>query len=693
MKKILYIVLGFIFILFIGAFVAAKFIPIEKIQAEALKQAKDKTGLDIAIDGSASLSFFPSIALETPKVTIKKPNDSKQLASIESLNLVISLSDLIFSQQVRIERLELIKPDLYLEKKKSGSINWSVSTPSSAESNESEKSNKEASPALAALFVNKVEIKEGKLTYFDASTNKTEVIDHLNFELSMPSLSSSLTAEADFNLHGQKTDFNISLKKASALYEKEASDLKITLKNNVMSVDFAGTGQSLISDARELKGDFDFETNDLPGLLQWTSGKAEKSPSSFTKVSKKGKIQLAQNNLSVNPLKIEVDDYKGEGSAIVSLGGAKPNAKVTLTFNNIAIDRMIADAKADKNLTISALEELFVSKVAFAENAADDEKIDLSVLDSIDGTFKITIANLSLKGESLGQTGIDATLAGGRLNSHIIQNNLFKGKADLTSNLTSTGNYAITWTINDVDVNPLLTLFKDFKKLSGTAMSHGSINMTGQTKKQLTQSMSGNGSFQIQNGAVQGIDLGAIAKDITKLFAQSNAQTQFSSLSTTFTISNGRVTTNDLTMKSPMAQLTGAGYVDLPSQNVNMRIVPKFSEAPQGQQGKLNLSNLTIPFIITGTFDNLTVLPDVKGTVEEVLKNPEALGNQINNLLGKKGGKKGAATQEILNGILGGGSSQPQQQQNPESAPSQEQPSQKKPASQPVDILNQLLGQ
>lgn len=695
MKKFLYIVLALIIILFAGVFIAAKFIPIEKIQAEALKQAKDQTGLDITIDGTASLSVFPSIALEAPKVTIKKPNESKQLASVESLNLVISLSDLIFSQQVRVERLDLISPDLYLEKKKEGTLNWSIDTASASKSNNDTDKKKEGSvsPAAAALFVNQVKIKDGKLTYVDASKNKTEVIDHLNFDLEMPSLSSTLKAEADFMLHGQKTDFNITLKKANALYEKEASDLSMSLENNVMRMTFNGTGQSLISDARELKGDYDFETKDLPALLQWTSGAAEKPSSSFTKVSKKGKIQLAQNTLSVNPLQIEVDEYKGEGSATIALGTSKPNAKVNLSFNNIAIDRMVAEATTDTNLTTATLQELFLSKVALADS--DDDKIDLSALDTLDGTFKIGITNLSLKGESLGQTNIDATLSGGRLNSQLVQSNLFKGKADIKSVLTSNGNYSVNWGLDDVDVNPLLTLFKDFKKLNGTADSNGSVTMAGTTKKQLKQSMSGSGAFNIQNGSIQGIDLGAIGRDITKLFSQSNAKTEFSSLTMTFQANNGRINTNDLAMKSPMVQLSGNGYVDLPSESVNIRIVPKFADTSKASQGKLNLASLTIPFIVSGTFDHLTVLPDAKGIIEESLKNPEALGNQINNLLGKKGGKKGAATQDIINGILGGGSSSAPSQApegEPSQAPSQDQPAQKN-NSNPGAILNQLLGQ
>lgn len=694
MKKFLYIVLTLIIILFAGIFIAAKFIPVEKIQAEALKQAKDQTGLDITIDGTASLSVFPSIALEAPKVTIKKPNESKQLASVESLNLVISLSDLIFSQQVRVERLDLISPDLYLEKKKAGPLNWSIDTQSASKSNNDADKKKEGniSPAAAALFVNQVKIKDGKLTYFDASTNKTEVINHLNFDLEMPSLSSTLKAEADFMLHGQKTDFNITLKKANALYEKEASDLSMSVENNVMRMTFNGIGQSLISDARELKGDFDFETKDLPALLQWTSGAAEKPSSSFTKVSKKGKIQLAQNTLSVNPLQIEVDEYKGEGTATVTLGTSKPNAKVNLSFNNIAIDRMVADATTDTNLTIAALQELFASKIALADI---DDKIDLSALETIDGTFKIAITNLTLKGESLGQTNIDATLTSGRLNSQLTQTNLFKGKADVKSTLTSSGNYSVSWGLDDVDVNPLLTLFKDFKKLNGTADSNGSITMAGTTKKQLKQSMSGSGAFNIQNGSIQGIDLGAIGKDITKLFSQSNAQTEFSSLTMTFQAKNGHINTSDLSMKSPMVQLSGNGYVDLPSESVNIRIVPKFADTSKASQGKLNLASLTIPFIVSGTFDHLTVLPDAKGIIEESLKNPEALGNQINNLLGKKSGKKGTATQDVINGILGGGSSSAPSQApegEPSQAPPQNQPAQKN-NSNPAAILNQLLGQ
>lgn len=699
MKKFLSIVLTVLFIGLVGLVVAAYLIPIEKIQEEGLRQVEAKTGLQVKIDGKSSISLFPSLSINVPNLTVNKKGEKKLLASAENVQLDLVLMDLIF-KKVNIKSLSLKKPYFYLEIKKNGTKNWDLApekasalrqeimkSPSST--SDYEKTAADAPKGEEGLpigiKIDSLDISDGTFDYANYKAVQFEKITGLNLDVSSSGLTSKMKADARFNFRGQQTTLESVLSKADALYDNAKSDLALELKNNVLDLKFDGVVDNLQTDPK-VQGDLKANTSNLTALVGWASGKKPLEPLAFTKVSRSGKVKFEKNVLTASPMTVKLDEATGNGHGHINLAGSKPHANVTLSFDQMYFDRFMGAQQNALNKNGDQIDknnnEVRISEAAHdveqhksyeATAAKIDPKdltIDLSSLNAINADYKIAIAQTSLKGQNTGKSDINGTLKNGQMNTRLLQSNFFKGSADVTAiiqNLGRSGKYNMNWKIANVAVNPLLRAFTDSKKLDGTAQASGNVAMSGATQRQLRQSMNGGGNFKVVDGAILGLNLAALNGDLLNLFSNPSEKTEFAELAASYVIKNGRLTTNDLRMLAPIIRMTGAGYVDFPTEYVDMKITPKVVATTKGQGGLFDVGGLPVPFRAYGPFGSIKFVPDLSGVIENVIQSPKDI---IKN------------PKDFLKGLTGQGGSSNPPPANKETAP----------AENPLDALKGLFG-
>src|SRR5208282_4861566 len=131
-------------------------------------------------------------------------------------------------------------------------------------------------------------------------------------------------------------------------------------------------------------------------------------------------------------------------------------------------------------------------------------------------------------------------------------------------------------------------------------------------------------------GALKGVDLLAKVNNAAASLTGGSGQTDFSTLTATYTIANGILKNSDLKMTSPGLPATGAGTVDLVQRRVDYKLTPKLA------------GGLSVPVKITGPWDNLSFRPDLAGIADQngkvlqnILKNSSSL-DQLKSLLGGK---------------------------------------------------------
>ncbi|WP_306304155.1 AsmA family protein [Desulfosarcina cetonica] len=180
--------------------------------------------------------------------------------------------------------------------------------------------------------------------------------------------------------------------------------------------------------------------------------------------------------------------------------------------------------------------------------------------------------------------------------------------------------------INGLQIGPLLRdqLQKDI--LEGTTQATIQLNMTGDQPDRIKQSLGGKGELLVTNGAIVGIDLANMVRNVQAAFglAQPTSgekpRTDFTELRIPYVINKGVVTTPDIRLQSPFLRLQAAGSADLVRESLDFRIEPKFVGTIKGQGDTATHKGITVPVLVGGSFDRPTFKPDLKSIARQQLE-------------------------------------------------------------------------
>ena len=142
----------------------------------------------------------------------------------------------------------------------------------------------------------------------------------------------------------------------------------------------------------------------------------------------------------------------------------------------------------------------------------------------------------------------------------------------------------------------------------------------------MVEALDGKGAVKFVDGAIKGINLAAMVRNVKAAFAPGGAsdaqKTDFAELSGTFRIDKGILTNSDLKLFNPLLRLSGAGTSDLPKRTVDYRIEPKLVGTLEGQGGAAEAKGIAVPVIIEGPWHDLSYRPDMAALVGEAAKDP-----------------------------------------------------------------------
>jgi len=183
--------------------------------------------------------------------------------------------------------------------------------------------------------------------------------------------------------------------------------------------------------------------------------------------------------------------------------------------------------------------------------------------------------------------------------------------------------------VTGVQSGPLLKDLTGDDKLLGQADVTAKLSGSGANPEQIRSSLNGNASFSFTNGAVKGVNIAAIIRSAqAKLKGQPAPagdqpnQTDFAELRGTAKVTNGLVSNDDLSLKSPLLRITGKGEVSLPKETIDYLLTTKIVGSLEGQGGGAlkDLQGVAIPVRIGGTFSKPTYTPDLSAALGEAAK-------------------------------------------------------------------------
>ena len=321
--------------------------------------------------------------------------------------------------------------------------------------------------------------------------------------------------------------------------------------------------------------------------------------------------------------------------------------------------------------------------------------IDLSPLTAVDVDAVVELREgMRAGGVDIGSTTLTVLLQDGALDASAPSVPVFGGTvtADVGVTAGQTPSWDVALQAAGVQIEPVLVQFAGSDRLSGTTDATLNATATGPSPAAIVSTLNGAGALLFRDGAIKGINIAAMVRNIGTAFNASNTgdaqSTDFAELGGNFTLTEGLFRTDDLRMLAPLFRIEGRGTSSIPQRSLDFRLEPKVVGTIEGQGGQFEETGVRVPILVGGTWSDPTFRPDLTGLIQGTLEDPEAARQQVEGLIqGLQGGDGGIRPDDVLRGLLGGGGQtapEPAAPAEPESAPADSTAAEPAPAEEPA---------
>lgn len=637
---------------------APNLIPADAYRARIEAEASKALGRQVTLGEDISFKVIPQPAFAVSDLVIANaagfPGD--YLARVKRADIGVRLAPL-FSGRVEISRFVLTEPDLNLQKAAGGAVNWNLAA-------SDQPAEQPGESAVKEISLGDVRFVSGRAVYSDAAEKKTYTADEIDMTARLASLSEPLEIDGTMKFQGAPSTVKIVLTNLADILAKKQSNLKLDARIGASTI---GADLALAAgDAFGYTGPVSLNAPDLPALASLFGVKLEDAPG-FDNLSVSGQAAGSANAIDLSAAKINFDAIDATGDVKLDWAGARPMATGSLAAGSLDLRPYMPPP------TTSA--EGFP--------AWSTDKLDFSSLRNIDADLDISAGKVFLNELEAGDSRMNLKIANGRMTASIPQLGFYGGGGSGTlvvDAAKATPAIAGKFSMNSVEAEPFTMDLMKMDKLLGLGGFNLEFNATGSSQAAIMQSLDGKGGFDLNDGAIKGVNIVKLASAVAKLYEggltnpaaittaiaeaqRPNEKTDFSKFLSNFTITNGDVQAPTISLEGPFLAMSGVGQVNLPNQTLDLRLLPKASTSADGSTGRM----IAIPVKVGGTFSKPAMSIDVESLVRG--KAEQTVKGLLDKALKPKDGAEADPAKDLLRGIIGGGKKPAAQDPAPSTEP------------------------
>lgn len=638
MKKLLY-GLGILALLLILSVVAlTQFIDTDRIKRVLIEQTYEKTGRVLVLNGDLSWRFFPAIGFTIQDAALLNPAGfaAGNTLSVGEVSLDVALKPL-FRQHLDIGEATLSQARLHLITREDGVTNFDDLLDLSRDSSRSgkpEEVNKPQAPVTKAhhameMSLAGLNVVDAEVVLQNLGSNRLMRMNRVNLTLTdfVPGQSAPLTLSG--NLFSDDIQANIN---ADGQFLVAADGQQIHLNN--LALEVAATGRAIPGN-KQLK-----LTGDLRYDLKEKLAQFNKLDLTADKLAVQGELALRHNTI--------------------------PELSFDLTTDLLDIEALQAEWRAtppETSATTSTVPntketpEKGTKSAAHLSASVSGEQDTLSLLDNIKVNGLLDAKKVRVEGVELENLTVEIAVEQGVVELSSVQAELYQGQLAGQAMFDTRANpleFSVQQQLTAVDAKPFLTALADINYIDGQADLHLDISGAGNNAQAIKKALAGTVELNVNEGALYGID---ITNDIRRAYAKLKGlplpeksaveKTDFSELAADFTISKGKVKSDNMRATSPLLRLKGAGETDLLDESLDIQLTALLEGTLTGADGaKLTeLKNITLPIHITGNYQEPQYRLDIQQVADIYLqdkanKEVERLKRKLDDKLGDKLGDK-----------------------------------------------------
>lgn len=599
--------IGLIVVLAVVAVGTLFLIPTERIGTLVGEQFERATGRSLSIAGDIRPSLFPTLGVRVEGVEMGNPAwvEDGPLIRAERLNVGVDLWAL-FSGSVRVQRFELVRPDIVLVSRADGAVSWDFSAGEGIEAaSEDSAEGGPGSGGLGSFTLDLAEITDASLLYRDEAAGTELRVEALSLTLRLPSAEGLADLDGEGTMNGATVSVAAAIDGVGPLLEGEVRPVSLTLDWAGGEAGFDGrVGLAPLG----VDGTVRLDATDLGPVMALAGQGAPELPEGLgrDRLALDGAFTLAsEGSAHLRDARFTFDGNSLSGDIDVIPGDERP---------------LIRAALSGGVLDLSGLTEGGDAGAAGSEGSGASgwsrETIDVSGLHAVDAEAALALGGLDLGILTFGAVDLRATLTAGRLVLDLRNLSAYEGAITGQYVVNGRGGLSMGGNLNvaGVRLSPLLSDFADWDRLEGTGDARFDFLMVGNDMHALMNSLSGSGELSLGEGAILGLDIGGMIRNLDTSYRGEGQRTVYESITASFAMDGGIVTNEDLLMTAPFGELTGAGTVSVGQQAMDYTVIPRVLYG-EGSEG-----GVRVPLRIRGPWSNLSYSLDLEALAQQELQ-------------------------------------------------------------------------
>jgi AsmA protein len=651
MKKLIKWIMGIIITLLVLIVIAAFVLPMvfdPNDHKDSIENTiQESIGRQVHLNGEIQWSVFPWLALtfNDVKVDNEKGFKGDSLAAIQQLSARVKLLPLL-SKNIEIGRVSIEDAEINLQITKKGNSNWQSILTSLDKNADDSAATDSDSNSMANLDIAGIILNNINLNYTDAQTNTRAQISQLNLNtgaiksdepvdinsslhLLMPDtgldvdITAAVLASNLLSGNGLKmdvNDFDITGKLSAEstlplqiqLQEKGQIDLAndslsfsgISISAGAAKINTNISGKNIQHDM-QLSGSYQLSAFDLNALVKELTGSDIVTSGVLSDFSSSGTWSFGGKQLKLSDLLVHFDDTTVKGSANISnLDKMAGNFK--LHINKLNVDDFLGDDNSSQQ----------------ASNSSTSDGSDIK-FGHLTGTIKID--TLVASGAKMDNISVQVKTNNSKMSLAPIKADFYKGLLVTEVQIDTkaqTNKVKVLHKMNKIHAGPLLTDLAGSEMLTGIGDLNIDLKIDQPFSELPLKSAHGNIKYQLDNGAIYGVDVfGMMKKGLSLIYPdlKQNAddgvkKTDFALMLIDADVDQGILTTNTLKIESPYLKVTGDVVIDLVNMTIDGTIEPMLLDIPEElvSDKYKKLLNLPIPVSLSGSLLEPDISIDAK---------------------------------------------------------------------------------
>jgi len=577
-------IIGVLVLVVVLAIAALFLIPAERIAALAGDQFERATGRSLVISGDVSPSIWPSLGIRAEGVEIGNPvwvTDGPMLRA-SRLNVGIGLSAL-WGGAIKVQRFELNDAEIVLVRAADGAVSWDFSE--GAEGAAADETAPGGGSGLENFSLDIAEIRNGSLMYRDDGAGTDVTATGIDLTLRLPSAVGLASLQGQATMNGAEIGIEGDIDGVGPLIEGEIRPVTLAAQWDGGEAGFDGRiGLAPLGG----EGALTLDATDLGPIMALAGQPALELPRGLgrDRIAADARVTLAsQGSVHLREGSFDLDGNQVVGDVDILPGDDRPMIRLRLQGGGLDLSGL-SEAEGGENAD------------AAAPDGWSREVIDVSGLFAADAEASLVLEGLDLGLATLGAVDLRATLTAGRLVLDLRQIAAYGGSVSGQYVVNGRGGLSMAADVSmrEVQLAPLLTEFAGYERLEGTGSGAVNFLMVGNDMDTLMNSVSGAGNVEFGQGAILGLDIWGMIRNLDTSYQGEGSRTVYDSLSASFTMADGVLSNEDFLMDSSVGRVTGAGTVGIGAQVLDYTVTP---EVLAGEAG-----GLRVPLRISGAWSD-----------------------------------------------------------------------------------------